>query len=81
MISRDQKGDPHLEPLSLSLHPAGIFSLDQRVAAVGGVVAAVAAAIAVTAVTAAVAVMLRSAAVVIAESSPLAAEFARGPSC
>ena len=34
MISRDQKGDPYREPLSLSLHPAGILSPDQRVAAV-----------------------------------------------
>ena len=34
MISRDQKGDPHLEQLSLSLHPAGILFPDQRVAAV-----------------------------------------------
>ena len=51
----------------------------------GGVVAVAAADVAVTAVTAAVAVtvsiMLWSAAVVVAESPPLAAYFARGPSC
>ena len=47
--------------------------------------AAAAAAVAVTAVTAAVAVavtiMLRPAAVVVAGSPPLAADYARGPSC
>ena len=30
MLSRDQKEDPHREPPSLSLHPAGILSTDQK---------------------------------------------------
>ena len=50
----------------------------------GGVVATAAAAVAavVTAVVAvAVTIMLRPAAVVVAESPPLAVDFARGPSC
>ena len=34
MLPRDQKGDPHLEPPSLSSYSAGIASPDQRVAAV-----------------------------------------------
>ena len=33
ILSRGQKGDPHLEPPSLSLYSAGIASPDQRVAA------------------------------------------------
>ena len=34
MLSHDQKGHPRRGPFSLSLHPAGILSPDQRVAAV-----------------------------------------------
>ena len=34
MLSRDQKGDPHLKPPSLSSYSAGMASPDERVAAV-----------------------------------------------
>ena len=94
MISRDQKGDAYREHFPSPCIPLASFfrvkgsqqfyntgCIPPWAVVAGGVVAAAAAVVSVTAVTAAVGSMLRPAAVVVAESPPLAADFARGPSC